>query len=138
MTPAERQHHIDVLCRKYGITVAGRLLGQQEGYFTVEKITRDNKWVNKRIWIPANMTLQGYTIALHEVGHIARKVCCDTYYKHGRVVLNTLGVETKAWQYALQEAKEPLDSKLIAFSLGTYMRDATRKPSLRHPVWKLL
>lgn len=138
MTPAGRQHHIDVLCRKYGIKRAGTVRRPEASYFKVDRITRDNKWVNKRIWIPANMTLQGYTIALHEVGHIARKVCCDTYHKHGRVVLNTLSVETKAWQYALQEAKEPLDSKLIAFCLGTYMRDATRKPSLRHPVWKLL
>lgn len=141
MTNQERQQHIAQLCERYKITHKHVPL-IDESRFHVERITRTNRWLGERsIFTPSVLSTQVYGVALHEVGHIARKAPTrlgDERVSHSRA----LKAEATAWQWAVDHAKEPLDAELISRYAKSYIEDETwpqyALPRKRHPIWKFV
>lgn len=129
------QTHVSELCQEHDITHYVEPISIFESRFQVDVEMPDERWHNFRIITPPVEDIQSYGVALHEIGHVARRKSCWLTYK-AISQKEILDAETDAWEWALEESHEPLDEEFIAHCVETYILSAGAIAK-KHPIQKL-
>lgn len=144
MTKRERQRHIAELCKRYEIKHKRiELQDPTKAWFRVDaRRDPDGRWVvdwssDKIIESAPISDHLTYAMALHEIGHCAAKAACVSFGMYKVVAESTIDAEVAAWEWAIQNAREPIDMDVPARCLKTYtVSVADLRPT--HPVWRLI